>query len=152
MAKSTDAPLQAHEPPVPIANMAAAECGCQWRGSPHHDALLLLESDWCATAQLVEMAVTWDEMPPDDENPFDPRHPAEFHEFAKLHNWQDPLAVASFGHGLSDIHRYHRQSRNLVRAVAVMDRVARSVIGQEAEYAYDLATDARRAAQALGVL
>jgi hypothetical protein len=53
----------------------------------HHDLLVNVESDVAMALELMEMAVTWEELDYSGEAVIPP---CEWMEFATAHNWRDP--------------------------------------------------------------
>lgn len=71
----------------------AAECGCRFRADwpEHHDRLLRLEDDGIYGAtELLELAMTWDEL---DYSSRPVIEPEDWLAFVAAHRWHDPKAV-----------------------------------------------------------
>lgn len=71
-----------------------ASCGCRFEAlfPDHHERMLQLESDGIyGVTELIELALTWDELDYSD-TPVIP--PDEWDAFVANHQWRDPTAVA----------------------------------------------------------
>ena len=63
------------------------QCHCRFASSAHHEQLLHTATDVAAAVDLVELAVTWDELDYGDEPLIAPH---DWHEFWSEHAWPDP--------------------------------------------------------------
>ncbi len=92
--------------PRPRTNerVAALPCRAGCRVDPalrrHHDRLLTVESDVDELLELVELAVTWDEL---DYSSAGLVPPGQWLEFVACHEWRDPARAARIFSVVTDI-------------------------------------------------
>ncbi len=95
--------------PRPTAHVTALRCRAGCRVDPahvdpalrhHHDRLLTVECDIDELLELVELAVTWDEL---DYSGAAVVPPGQWLEFAACHEWQDPERAARIFSVVTDI-------------------------------------------------
>ncbi|MGH9280758.1 MAG: hypothetical protein ACRD12_22040 [Acidimicrobiales bacterium] len=84
-------------------------CQCRFAAASraHHDRLLQAEADLSAVVELLELAVTWDELDYSQE-PVIP--PGDWLEFAACHAWRDEAVQKLFSAAVDVAlrHRCHR--------------------------------------------
>lgn len=76
-----------------MVDLRGADCSCRFRAlSPdHHDRLLHLEDDGIyGASELLELALTWDEL---DYSSRALIVPEDWLAFVAAHRWRDPRAV-----------------------------------------------------------